>query len=59
MKGALGTVIGGMVTFYVATLFLTTLITGTDAGSNLITTIGPILLSLVVIYIILRAAGNI
>ena len=57
MKGALGAIISAMFTFYVADLFLTSLLTGTDAGTTLLLTVGPILLALVVLVAMMKAAG--
>ena len=57
MKGALGAIVAAMFTFYIANIFLTELFTGTDAGTTLLLAVGPILLSLVVLVAMMKAAG--
>jgi hypothetical protein len=56
MKTALTSVIGGIVTYIVANTLIDTMVTGTGTGDTLITTIGPIVLAVMVVLVILKLA---
>lgn len=49
-------VFGGLIAYYVSTVFTTSLITGTTTADNLITNLVPITLAAAVVIIIIRVA---
>ena len=56
MSNTLKMIIGALVVFIVGLQLITNLVTGTDTGSTLITTIAPLLLAVVVIVVLVKAA---
>ena len=56
MSNTLKMIIGALVVFIVGLQLISDLVTGTDTGSTLITSIAPLLLAVVVIIVLVKAA---
>jgi len=52
--GGLRTIIFAVLTFALSTVIINILVTGTDTGSTLIQTLGPVALGIVTIWVIIK-----